>query len=221
MAKKKIAKGKSKSTSSSSSRKNLILFIPIIGIILFVWFLLLYIEVLPSSMAFNMDFETWQNILIIVFIILIVVLFGALTTGEHGSAEEFPELEAASTEKKTKKTVKSKDRSTVTVEPVDQPVEFVPLGEEEAGEAKKKVVSERKPTKTKTVSAKTETGTDNDELKSAEIVAPAAKKSSIKPSMVEYPSDVEGGIYGDTFIDINSDTILKLRTLVVEDIYLM
>ena len=42
----------------------------------------------------------------------------------------------------------------------------------------------------------------------------------VKRTLIPYPVDVEGGIYGETFIDLGKNKTLKLRSLVVEPEYL-
>lgn len=41
-----------------------------------------------------------------------------------------------------------------------------------------------------------------------------------KKTIVTYPSEVEGGIYGETFIELGQQKVLKLRSIVVDAIYL-
>ena len=41
------------------------------------------------------------------------------------------------------------------------------------------------------------------------------------PKVFIYPKEVEGGIYGDTFISIDEKKVMKLRSLVVEPEYLI
>ncbi len=42
----------------------------------------------------------------------------------------------------------------------------------------------------------------------------------VKRTLIPYPVEVEGGIYGETFIDLGKTKTLKLRSLVVEPEYL-
>jgi hypothetical protein len=43
---------------------------------------------------------------------------------------------------------------------------------------------------------------------------------SSKRTVVPYPLEVEGGIYGETMIPLSPSKVLKLRSLVVEPEYL-
>lgn len=46
------------------------------------------------------------------------------------------------------------------------------------------------------------------------------KTQAKEPTVISYPTEVEGGFYGATFIEISSSKVLKLRSLVVEPEYL-
>lgn len=51
--------------------------------------------------------------------------------------------------------------------------------------------------------------------------APAKAVSEIKkPLIILYPKEVEGGIYGDTFIHLTDSKTLRIRSMVVEPEYL-
>ncbi|HHD15693.1 MAG TPA: hypothetical protein ENK47_03185 [Euryarchaeota archaeon] len=50
--------------------------------------------------------------------------------------------------------------------------------------------------------------------------APGPAKEEQKRTIITYPSEVEGGIYGETFIPVGSSRLVKLRSLVVEPEYL-
>jgi len=51
---------------------------------------------------------------------------------------------------------------------------------------------------------------------------PPAKPQTAAPKkqIIAYPSEVEGGIYGETYIELGQQKVLKLRSLVVEASYL-
>ncbi len=89
-----------------------------------------------------------------------------------------------------------------------------------AGRSKKaKSTSSKESKSTKMVVIEAlESEKETQKVKEAEIIAPPAKK--VTPDILEYPKKIEGGIYGDTFIKVNEGTTLKLRSLVVEDVYL-
>jgi hypothetical protein len=49
---------------------------------------------------------------------------------------------------------------------------------------------------------------------------PAPHIPAPKKQIIAYPSEVEGGIYGETYIELGQQKVLKLRSLVVEAEYL-
>ena len=202
-------------TSSSSGLKNAILILPLIAILALSWLILLKLDQLPKSLTFNQDFTTWLNFWVVILIILIVILICIPQTGEAAGTAR------AGTSAGTKKSFDAKPGETgpttmVTIETGDKPVEFVPLTKEEGAPATEKPAAEAEGEIEKEVT--TEKKVD---LKVADVVAPAAAKGKVKPEVIEYPLEVEGGIYGDTFIDIDDEIVLKLRSLVVKDIYLL
>jgi hypothetical protein len=50
--------------------------------------------------------------------------------------------------------------------------------------------------------------------------APKPQPAPSNRTIISYPSEVEGGIYGETFIELGQQKVLKLRSLVVEASYL-
>jgi hypothetical protein len=209
----------------SGSSKGWIFIIPLLAVIALVWLILLRIDMLPESLAFNQDFKTWVNIWMVILIILIIVLILIIP---HGSEKAAPVEVVLSTKpsgtKKVKKQVKHKPVTMETVDSDAEPVEFVPVKKQKVKRSAKKsgeILIDSDILKQKSSIVDAEAQADRASAKSAEIIAPPAKKGKIKPSIIEYPSEVEGGIYGDTFIEIDQDDTLKLRTLVVEDIYLL
>jgi hypothetical protein len=222
-----MAKSTSKSkkinpSTQSSGLRNAILFLPLIAIIGLVWLIMVNLGRLPESLTFGQDFKTWLNIWVAILIIIIVVLFCIPQTGESGKALEVAEAQPEPT-RKVNKVAKSDQAATVTVEPEEKPVEFLAVSKEalkekklKAEEAKVEPVAEEEVTEKeeKTIEAKAD-------LLAASVVAKPAGKGKIKPHIIEYPSDVEGGIYGDTFIELGNEKVLKLRTIVVKDIYLL
>jgi len=213
MAKGISADSSTTSVKHSSSLKNAIFILPFIALIALIWLILLKIGELPESVTFNWEFNTWLNFWMVILVILIVILICIPQTGEQPKPEEVTPTNAE-TVKKVKKTTKKKPVTMVTVETVDKPVEFVPIG----------IADDKVKSTTKTKIEPAEVKLSDKEEKAilaANIVAPAVKKDKITPKVIEYPKEVEGGIYGDTFINIDNERVLKLRTLVVEDIYLM
>mgnify|MGYP006283709129 CR=1 FL=1 len=49
---------------------------------------------------------------------------------------------------------------------------------------------------------------------------PKPQPPAPKKQIIAYPSEVEGGIYGETYIELGQQKVLKLRSLVVEAEYL-
>jgi len=41
-----------------------------------------------------------------------------------------------------------------------------------------------------------------------------------RPQVIVYPSDVGGGIYGDTFIRLSQNKVLRMRSMIVDESYL-
>ncbi len=207
----------SKKTQTPSRLKNAILIIPIIAIFALIWLLSLKLEMLPESLSMNLDFDTWKNFWITILIILVVVLVCIPQSGGTSSGKEVSSTSEApkATSTEDSKTKKAKRVSMVIIESDDKPLEFTPITEAEA--------EEKSSTSTGVVNAE---GADvikveKEEIKAAEIIAPPVLKTKVKPEIIEYPPEVEGGIYGDTFIQFNDEKVLKLRTLVVRDIYLL
>ena len=123
---------------------------------------------------------------------------------------------------KVKKHVKAKPATMVTIEPDDSTVEFVPVSKKKETTGSANNLWTQLDSQVADTPDATSTSNEKPErLEDADIVAPSAKKSKVKPKVIEYPLEVEGGIYGDTFIDVDDETVVKLRTLVVEDIYLL
>lgn len=206
-------------THTSSGLKNGILIIPLIALIAIIWLILIKLDMMPTGLTFGWDFEAWKNFWLIVLIILFIILILSIPrTGEQRETEEAVIVSAAETSKKTKKHVKAKPATMVTIEAEEAEAEFVPSGKEKLEKEDKiktsSVKSEPKDSSSSTKEVK-------EKVKTADIVAPEVKTVKVKPKVVIYPSEVEGGIYGDTFIEIDDETMIKLRTLVVEDIYLL
>lgn len=199
---------KAKQTKSTSNIKFLIPILTLIAIIGFLWLVLLQLELLPKALEFGLDFTTWLNVWMVIFILLIVVLVCIPLTGDAFQVKE-QSISSKTRTKKTRSISADKATSAVTIEPddKDKPVSFIPLSTEDKMTLKAEetqTIQEPKP-----------------EIKSADVIAPPLSKDKMKPIIIEYPSEVEGGIYGDTFINLDEDRILKLRTLVVSDIYLL
>lgn len=215
MANSSSTKASTSKEQKSSGARNAIFIIPIIALLVLVLLILIRLEIISS---FGWDFDTWRNFSMVILLLLIVVLICLLPSGESRKA---PEPEPI---KKKKKSVQTKPEVNITAESADEPVEFLPLTKDQAIGSKGIISASPEPAEATIISSKvsaTAMKEANTDMKKANIVAPAVKKDNIRPKMLEYPSSVEGGIYGDTFIDVNDDVVLKLRTLVVEDIYLL
>ncbi|WP_455392635.1 hypothetical protein [[Eubacterium] cellulosolvens] len=209
-------------TQTSSKMKNGILLIPLLALLAIVWLMLVKLDMMPTSLTFGWDFDSWVNFWMVVLVILIVVLICIPQTGEHPKPEEAVIISKPESTKKVKRQLKVKPATVESIDTNEEPMEFVPITKEKTSasrvsldDVKMSVSSPEVETSAKSISdSKTK-------VKPAEVVAPSASKDKIKPKVLVYPSEVEGGIYGDTFIKIDDDTVMKLRTLVVEDIYLL
>jgi len=208
-------------TRSSSSLKNVILIIPLIALIAITWLILIKLDMMPTGLTFGWEFETWKNFWLIILIILIIILILSIPrTGEHREADEAVIISTSETSKKTKKQVKAKPATMVTIEADDVDAEFVPSGKEKM-EKEEKIEIQTSAAKSEPKVSGLSSKEVKEKVKSADIISPGTKAINVKPKVIIYPSEVEGGIYGDTFIEIDNDTVVKLRTLVVEDIYLL
>jgi hypothetical protein len=211
--------------SQSSTIKNIIFIFPIIAIIAFIWLLMLYLDQLPESLTFNQDFNTWLNLWLVILILIIVILVCIPQSGESPSAQEVV------VQPKTKRTTKSQPSTagmvTTTMVPIEdeeKPLEFVPLTKEEHKSETGKVTipsTVADSTKAKPSTDRISIDQGKPEPKPSESLAPSIKKDKGRPRIIEYPLEVDGGLYGDTFIELDNDTVLKLRTMVVKDVYLM
>ena len=197
-------------TSSRRSR-NAILLIPLIVILGIFWLILVRLDIIAADIIADWEFETWVNVWLVIFGILFLILILSIPRGGGQTVpSEAIVVSKLGAAKKVKKQVKAKPATMVTIEPDDDTVEFVPVSKK-----KETTGSADTPDATSTSDEKTE------KPKDADIVAPGTKKGKVRPKLIEYPMEVEGGIYGDTFIDVDDETVIKLRTLVVEDIYLL
>lgn len=223
MAKSKETNPNPGRTQASSSAKNGILIIPLIALIAIVWLVLIKLDMMPTGLTFGWDFEAWKNFWLVVLIVLFIILILSIPrTSEKREPEEAVVITTIESTKKVKKQVKAKPATMVSIEADDSPMEFVPVGKEKVVVVTEDKI-ETKVTSTKSESKATSASTAEDKtmVRSADIVAPGTKKGKVKPKVIVYPREVEGGIYGDTFIDVDVDSVIKLRTLVVEDIYLL
>lgn len=208
MANRTSANLKSKRSKPKSTLENIIIFPPIIAVIALVWLILMKLDQLPQSLTFNLDFESWLAFWMMILLILIVILACLPQIGRTQYREEV-RMEKDTTKHRThSSSSKTKSVTRTNIESEDKPVAFVPLTKEDSTSITETAKDELTPI-------------TEPELKAAEIVASPAPKEKTKPIIIEYPLDVEGGIYGDTFINLDSENILKLRTLVVNDIYLL
>ena len=191
---------------SASSIGYMIWIIPIIAIVIFG--LMIYVWLEDGLMG--MSIEEWRNIAILGFIILIVILVMVLSVKPETTRK--PSTVGTRKEPKPVKAAESKPTKMVVIEAV----EAEKAGTEDAAEISAAPAEATAPVEAAAAAAATE---GELEIADAEIIAPPAKK--VTPSIIEYPKKIEGGIYGDTFITVSDGETLKLRTLVVEDVYLV
>jgi hypothetical protein len=222
MAKSSTKKTGTNESSHSEGIRNAILIFPIIAIVGAVWLIMVKIEELPESLTFNQDFNTWLNLWILIFVISIVILVCIPQSGGSSSAQDIDFKYKPTGPSKLPKTEQAKVSSTVAIEADDKPIEFVPLAKDETKPISSPTgdiatITDTQKTDLPSATATPEIG----DIKPADTIAKPAGSEKIKPKIVEYPLEVDGGLYGDTFIELGDETKLKLRTLVVKDIYLM
>ncbi len=185
----------SESEESTTSVGYLIWIIPIIAIGILGWIIYLWFNVDPEEQILGATLADWKIGSIFILMILIVILILVHPSGKMSSRPE-----GSKRSKMTKPTPsESKPTKMVVIEALEP-----------------ETVAEAQLTEDIVKAQKAE---DEDEIADAEIIAPPAK--NVSPNMIEYPKKVEGGIYGDTFITIDEGETLKLRSLVVEDVYLV
>lgn len=223
MAKSKETNPNPGKAQASSSVKNGILIIPLIALIAIVWLVLIKLDMMPTGLTFGWDFDAWKNFWLIVLIVLFIILILSIPrASEKREPEEAVVISTTESTKKVKKQVKAKPATMVSIEADDSPMEFIPVGKEKVVTVtEEKTEIKVKSTKSEPKATSASSAEEKKMVKSADIIAPGTKKGKVKPKVIVYPSEVEGGIYGDTFIDIDEDSVIKLRTLVVEDIYLL
>jgi hypothetical protein len=185
----------------------LIWIIPIIAIILLGWIMYIWFTFDPNESIMGATLDDWRYGSIFILMILIVILILVHPSGKQTGKTESSKRSVSGKSKKAKPSGASDSKSTkmVVIESME---------------------TEKKPEKVKEVKmeplefkAKPEgKGEVDADIADAEIIAPPAKK--VSPEILEYPKKIEGGIYGDTFIKVDDGTTLKLRTQVVEDVYL-
>ena len=199
----------------------IIFLMPIIAIIGLAWLLLLKLEYLPENLTLNQDFQTWLNIWSVIFL---VIIFSLLLSIPHGklSKEPEPKKHTKPKPKKDASKVKVQEYSSEAPTKEDKPLEFVPLAKTGETQTEPKLPLKTRASTATDISDEQKLSTEPEkELQPAAVVAKPVSKDKMKPLVFEYPQEVEGGLYGDTFIELDSESVLKLRTLVVKDIYLM
>ncbi len=196
------------SEGSSTSIGYLIWIIPIIAIIIFGLTIYSWFTMDTDEGIFGMSIDNWRNLSTLILIVLIVILVMVLSVKPESTRKP-----SASGPKKRPKPTNAESKPTKMV--VIEAIEPEKADVEDAAEVTTAAPSE---TSALVMAAAAATTEGELEIADAEIIAPPAKK--VTPNMIEYPKKVEGGIYGDTFITVDESETLKLRTLVVEDVYL-
>lgn len=196
------------SEGSTSSIGYLIWIIPIIAIIIFGLTIYVWFTMDPDEGIFGMSIDDWRNLSTLILIVLIVILVMVLSVKPESTRKP----SASGPRKRPEPTnADSKPTKMVVIEAIEPEKADV----EDAAE----VTTAPSETSALVKAAAAATTEGELEIADAEIIAPPAKK--ITPNMIEYPKKIEGGIYGDTFITVDEGDTLKLRTLVVEDVYLV
>ena len=197
-------------SSGNQTIYTLLWLMPLISIIVLIWMFVLNLGYIDSEEMFGWDNTTWFNLSVLIVIVLIIILSlsgtGSLMStvpapaagGTSRSREQKGVLiEAVDTDKKPATTA-----STAQV----KPLEVEPEKKKEAVEARDRPVKAEKSEALAEVA---------DEKEAAEPKADEAPSN-----IMVYPTSVGIGLYGDTYIKIDRERILKLRTLLIEDYYL-
>lgn len=201
---------------SSSSVSVVLWLIPVISVIFLIWMLVLEMGFVDTADLIGINNEQWFMLSVFVIICCIIVLIlsvvGSLMSEAPGTAH---------------KPASGSGRSDRTVI-----IEAVPDQSESKPEEKAAVKTESKAASASTVTEEvfTESVAGEEKIekaaeKSKQVKEPEKAIDSTKDvagqRMIEYPIKVGTGLYGDTYIKIDSARVLKLRTLLLEDYYLI
>lgn len=182
--------------------------IPLISVILLLWMIVLNMGYIDSEEMFGIDTDQWFMLSIFIEILLIIGLILPVIGSLLG--EPVPVSPTSSG---------TGDAGSVVIEAV---------GEEEKPKASASLAVElEEPSKKKTdlAEAKKEEVEPVKTAPKADVTAEERseeEKVEITPSnILLYPTTVGTGLYGDTYIKIDKNKILKLRTLLIEEYYLL
>ena len=193
-----------------SAALTLLWLMPFISIIILFWMIILQMGIVDPVESFGITMDQWFMlsvfIIICCIIILILSVVGTLI-GEAPTAAAAGGGRASGAERE------------VIIEAVPEEAAAEPDRAAADSEGSDLVgVALTKPKKDLT-----KTSTEDVKVEVEKDIPPASeapKKSVIGARMVEYPLKIGGGLYGDTYIKIDKEKVLKLRTLLIEEHYL-
>jgi outer membrane biosynthesis protein TonB len=172
--------------------KAILWLIPIIAVIYLLWVLYIKLGNAPAW-ATRIGIQQWVYfgaILMIILIIILVMFMMIYVPARRPSVEETTKEMKIEEEETEVTTVKTRKRKEA---PAEVTVEAVEAPEKKEVQARVEV---EEPVK-------------------AEVI-----EQPEPPKIIEYPIEVSGGVYGDTFIPVGDGMILKLRTLIIDSHYL-
>jgi hypothetical protein len=195
-------------------RVNTILWvIPLISVLLLLWMIVVNMGIYDFSETTGLNNEQWFMLTVFIIILLFIVMILSVI----GTVLGEPQRPAPASAGRPKPAA---DRG-VVIEAVPETAEVQADAavDMEPAETAKAAPAE----KPKEIAMEVETIV---EVKDIEKEKKAEKAKEAAPdetagNILEYPEDVTGGLYGDTYIKVDKKRILKLRTLIVEDYYLM
>ncbi|UCH88032.1 MAG: hypothetical protein JSV49_07115 [Thermoplasmata archaeon] len=190
---------------------SLLWLLPLISIFILIWMIVLEMGVVGSQDNLGVSLDQWfmLSVFIIICCIIIMILsvVGTLLGETSASAaaagaakakgaqgvviEAVPEEDQAETavEKAVEKPAKEGAEAAITKEMAKE------VSEELGAEAKAEVVS----------------------AKAKKAPSKAVSAEDIAPRIIEYPTKVGSGLYGDTYVKIGNNRILKLRTILFDE----
>jgi len=199
--------------SPQMERINTILWvIPLISVFLLLWMIIVNMGLYDFSETTGLNNEQWFMLSVFIIIILFIIMILSVIGTVLGEPQR-----AASAQRKRP----SQNRE-VLIEAV--PEETGTKTEPEKSDDAKAVVATEPVSGEKAIAMEVETVVEVKDVeaeKTAKITKDAKKVDGPISNIIEYPINVSGGLYGDTYIKLDKKRILKLRTLIVEDYYLI
>ena len=227
---------------SSKNTSLLIWVIPLIAILILIWLGILKLDMAPAFAA-NIGFDIWMFGCTFLLVLLILILLLSIPSGR--------DQVSVSTAQKKKKVKKISDvtalTTAVTVEGLDSissrtttaptssatpstapdgtpgVVEFEVVGPVGGGERDVEAmeIADAEILEPNDVGSAAEQVEQSSGTFSGIPLAELGENAGKIKEVVEYPKNAGGGIYGDAYIYIGEGKLLKLRTLLVDELYLL